>query len=399
MVLQAVAPVRIMNDMYRSGKRYSGTGSGFDPETKNDQETGEPNASVIGTPSRRDSSDLLEETMEMLKFGRLAPGDVREADSSPDTKAEAAEAADAAESESGEALEVVEMIRKHIDELMEKIEDGDTEPRFQLGARSYTIREWEDFLKKFDSVQDAIRQMTRAQIEERIKRETGSVEKPRPVQIDMILSDTVEANFPLQAVDQNGNRMEDTYLIAFDREGIRCSRPGSDTYEWEIRFTEDGQYEKVREFLDRAGELVDNFLFASNENFWKDFLGGKVDVEKFQEFLSGTNNGIPDYGVTVNDSTYIDRDKARWAKYMNSPGAKMYTAQEMAEMVAEEIRRNQAGLTKLTAPYEEVYRKYHPQYRGEAIFCEYPGGPLYTANEIGQLMYERALRDNPELRA
>ena len=111
----------------------------------------------------------------------------------------------------------------------------------------------------------------------------------------------------------------------------------------------------------------------------------------FQEFLAGTNNGIPNYGITVGDSMYVDKSKVQWAKYMNHPGAKFYTAQEMAEMVAAEIEKNQAKLTKLSTPYGEIYRKYHPEYDGSAIFCEYPGGPLYTANEIGERMLERAM--------
>lgn len=108
----------------------------------------------------------------------------------------------------------------------------------------------------------------------------------------------------------------------------------------------------------------------------------------------GTNNGIPNYGITVGDSTYIDRDKVQWAKYMNHPDGRFYTAQEFAEMVAAEIEENQKNLTQLTEPYGETYRKYHPEYDGSAIFCEYPGGPLYTANEIGKRMLERAMLEN-----
>jgi hypothetical protein len=38
-------------------------------------------------------------------------------------------------------------------------------------------------------------------------------------------------------------------------------------------------------------------------------INGDMDAEAFQEFLAGTNNGIPDYSITVGDSMYIDKSK------------------------------------------------------------------------------------------
>ena len=57
------------------------------------------------------------------------------------------------------------------------------------------------------------------------------------------------------------------------------------------------------------------------------------------------------------------------------------------------IAANEAKLTKLTDwdAYEEMYKKNHPEYNGEKICCEYPGGPLYTVKEMAQLQYRKML--------
>ena len=213
------------------------------------------------------------------------------------------------------------------------------------------------------------------------------------MQVNMLVSETVQARFPLEEVNEEGNRKEDIYLIAVDKDGIHCSKPGQDEYEWEILFTDESKYEKAIEFLNYAREFMDNFRFAVHENFWEDYLNGNMDVGDFKEFLEGTNNGIPDYSFTVGDSVYIDKEKAQWAQYMNPLGARFYTAEEMAKMQAELIEKNTATLHKLSDPYSILYKKLvDPEYNGERIFCEYPGGPLYTADEIMEVM-NRNLKD------
>ena len=62
-------------------------------------------------------------------------------------------------------------------------------------------------------------------------------------------------------------------------------------------------------------------------------------------------------------------------------------------MQMEIILANQAKLAKLSDSYGEVYKQNHPDYNGERIFSEYPGGPLYTADEIGRLKWEQFLTE------
>lgn len=180
---------------------------------------------------------------------------------------------------------------------------------------------------------------------------------------------------------KNAN-VQDIYKV------LRTANPlkGQDKYEWEILFTEESQYESAAEFLNYAGQFMDNFLFAAHENFWEDYLNGNMDVDGFKEFLEGTNNGIPDYSFMVGDSMYIDREKIQWAQYMNPLGIKICTAEEMAQKWAEMIENNAAADHKLSDPYSAFYKRLHPDYNGERIFCEYPGGTLYTADEIMEIM-------------
>jgi hypothetical protein len=256
----------------------------------------------------------------------------------------------AEENEKNDITDYGQFIQEYIANIFEKVKNGDTEPTFSIGNQSFTTKEWDEFLEKFDASEDTLKALVEEEIEKRKEEEQiseGMVEKEQEkeaisdVQMDMLTSETVQARFPLQAVDENGNRQEDLYFVAMDVNGIRCSKPGADTYEWEIVFTDESQYEKATAFMDWADEHMDNFLFSAHENFWEDYLNGTMDVEAFQEFLAGTNNGIPDYSITVGDSMYVEKSKIQWAKYMNHPGAKFYTAREMAEMVAQEIEKNQ----------------------------------------------------------
>ena len=183
-----------------------------------------------------------------------------------------------------------------------------------------------------------------------------------------------------------------TYITFYTTDGIRCKKVGAEDFEWTLTFENEEQYNKVMEFI---GQFPSdwNMRFAAHENFWNDFLNDEIDMDAFMEFMNGTNKGVPDYSVTVGDSMYIDTDKMQWAKYTNPLGARFYTAEEMHQMQVEIIAANEAKLTKLTDwdAYEEMYKKNHPEYNGEKICCEYPGGPLYTVKEMAQLQYRKML--------
>ena len=72
--------------------------------------------------------------------------------------------------------------------------------------------------------------------------------------------------------------------------------------------------------------------FAAHENFWNDFLNNGIDMDGFMEFMNGTNKGVPDFSVTIDDSMYIDKNRMQWAKYTNPLGARFYTAEEMQQL-------------------------------------------------------------------
>ena len=52
-----------------------------------------------------------------------------------------------------------EYLKKKINEILKKIQNGDTEPSYQIGAQSFTEKEWEEFLDRFDSIEEAIQEL------------------------------------------------------------------------------------------------------------------------------------------------------------------------------------------------------------------------------------------------
>lgn len=104
------------------------------------------------------------------------------------------------------------------------------------------------------------------------------------------------------------------------------------------------------------------------------------------DFFSTTDNGVPNYMYTDGDSAYVDKEKIKYAKYMNSLGNRLYDRAEMMAIQNEIINQATKKLLAEQKSPTEQYRVHHPKYNGERIFCMYPGGPLYNAEEIAELM-------------
>ena len=54
-----------------------------------------------------------------------------------------------------------------VQEIYDKVKNGDTEESIPIGGQSFTIKEWDRFMKRFDKVQEGIRESIEEEIEKR----------------------------------------------------------------------------------------------------------------------------------------------------------------------------------------------------------------------------------------
>lgn len=145
------------------------------------------------------------------------------------------------------------------------------------------------------------------------------------------------------------------FITAYGEDGIRCKEAYFDGTKWvnkdcwSLSYTEPGQYEKVMAFLQRFPQDA-NLRFASHEEFWKDFLAGEIDEDDFVNFFetSTDKDGVPSYTYEKDGSTYIDREKAKYAKYMNDFSFHAYTREEFDLIWRAVIHENRKGLQKIS---------------------------------------------------
>ncbi len=145
------------------------------------------------------------------------------------------------------------------------------------------------------------------------------------------------------------------FITCYSQDGIWCKEAYFDGNKWvnkdcwKFSYTEPGQYEKVMAFLERFPQDA-NLRFASHKEFWEDFLAGKIDENDFVNFFetSTDENGVPDYTYEKNGSTYIDREKAKYAKYMNDHSIHAYTREEFDLIWRAVIHENRKGLQKIS---------------------------------------------------
>ena len=294
---------------------------------------------------------------------------------------------DAGTDDTEETVDYAKILEEKINKIFAKIQNGDTEASYQIGSQSFTEKEWEEFLDKFDSVEEAIQELMK---EEQARKEAEEAQKENVFTNDAsTLLTTESTSCVYETADPDDDDIR--YITWYTEEGIFCRKAGqTEGYEWSITFENKEQYDKVMEFI---GQFPSdwNMRFAAHENFWNDFLNDEIDMEGFMEFINGTNKGVPDYSITAGDSMYIDTDKMQWAKYTNPLGARFYTSEEMHQMQVETIAANEEKLKAQQVSYEEMYKRIHPEYNGEKIFHTISGGQLYTANEIDELLYKEML--------
>ena len=201
-----------------------------------------------------------------------------------------------------ETMDYLSMIQQRRQALFEKIIKGETETKYQIGNQAFTEKEWDRLLEEFDAAQEDVKELQ----EERLKKQ-----EEKTLQ-EELLERSVSCTYP--GADPEEQKM---YVTTCDLNGIRCVR--DEGCIWEIKFEGKEQYDKVCEFLERLDWLT-NMRFAAHQNFWQDFLNDKIDLADFEDFLKGTNNGVPDYSKVAGDSMYIDREKMKYAPYMNPLG-------------------------------------------------------------------------------
>lgn len=274
-----------------------------------------------------------------------------------------------------------EQILAHMEEMAKKVREGKVEPTFQTGAQSFTIKEWEKLLAGFDDAEEALRE----QIKDLIAEAERQAANPQPTSVTAAGSATVSGKKPweIDNMDDNCTEVEvrdpeelvqlltdevtkstfptddpqhkHWFITCYGEDGIRCKEAYFDGTKWvnkdcfSLSYTEPGQYEKVMAFLQRFPQDA-NLRFASHKEFWEDFLAGKIDEDDFVNFFetSTDKDGVPHYTYEKDGSTYIDREKAKYAKYMNGFGAHFYTAEEMELMQRAIIHENRKNLQKIS---------------------------------------------------
>ena len=290
------------------------------------------------------------------------------------------------EEKKAEDMTCRERILAHMQEMGKKVREGKVEPTFQTGGQTFTIKEWDKLLADFDDAQEVLQEQVKeliAEVEKQAAKEalrraaegkpdsdgvSATVSGVKPWEpdgmddnctdtqvtdpeelLELLTGEVTKSTFPTDDPEH-----KHWFITCYGQDGISCKEAYFDGTKWvnrdcfSLSYTEPGQYEKVMAFLQRFSQ-DDNLRFAANENFWKDFLAGEIDEDDFVNFFeTSTKDGVPDYTYEKDGSTYIDREKAKYAKYMNGFGAHFYTAQEMDLIWRGIIHENSKGLKKIS---------------------------------------------------
>lgn len=135
-----------------------------------------------------------------------------------------------------------ELVQEEREELEERIKSGESEPRYQIGASSFTESEWKKLIKNVDAVQEEMRK---------------EAERERELQEEMQQKKEVQKS--------------ERCIIVYDIDGIRCIEAETGICRWFIKFTDNTQYSKVRDYMENT-IADDGKALSLQEGFWQSLI-------------------------------------------------------------------------------------------------------------------------------
>lgn len=89
----------------------------------------------------------------------------------------------------------ISQIHKKIEEMQEKIDNDEVNESFQIGGQTFTVEEWDEFLKKFDSIQD-IEALMKERYAKMEKQRLNNEEVVDETTTEMIISESTSCTYP-----------------------------------------------------------------------------------------------------------------------------------------------------------------------------------------------------------
>ncbi len=142
------------------------------------------------------------------------------------------------------------------------------------------------------------------------------------------------------------------YITLYTDEGISCkkiSNVNGETKErdlWEMSYDSPESREKIRKFLN-SFDKDEKLTFASQENFWKDFMKEDFDIEGFRQYYDTLVDGHIDIEkLKAEGKTLRDAFNEPYHDYINNTHfiRKVMTEKELRDEWNAEIEANQKSL-------------------------------------------------------
>ena len=181
--------------------------------------------------------------------------------------------------------DLIQSLQDKRNEIYKKLQDGNTETTFQIGGQSFSLKEWDKLLEKFDAVQDSIKAVNKEDKDSEEKKSVMDNLKSNPDQttLESLVSEVTKSTKP----DGDSEGEDKKYITWYTEDGIFCREQGqTDGYFWSIPFDNKEQYNNVLFFLDRF-DKNDNLQFSNDKSFWEKYLEGKINEDEIVYSYNG----------------------------------------------------------------------------------------------------------------
>ena len=223
-----------------------------------------------------------------------------------------------------ESKKLMEMLQEWKEKVVDKILNGETEEKIQIGALSLTDSEWNEMIEEYDKAQDELREEMREEIAERVEEaaekthekteENTSISKFQEVQLTyttQVGTSQVNGVTECASVEEDDNNEKVWTITAFTEHGIICKKTqgGKEISSWEITYKSSGDAQRVWEFINAFDKEAD-VRFAGSKEFWEAFLTENLDSKSIFAEHEEVLVNASEYASPFVKKAWVDAAKA-----------------------------------------------------------------------------------------